>query len=325
MKQTILISILIITTLCSNAQVDKYKYVDDAVKKIGTMPKNNVAEIAAKITKDFKANEDKARAIYYWIANNIAIDPKATKKNDPKNTLPELVIAGRKTTPLGFSLLVQEMCSYAKIRCLSIDGYVKNNAEEINTKGEEKNYSWNVVQLGQSPETWYYIDACRASGYLDAKYTLFTKEFTSQYFFTDKRLFNLIYFPDNMAWQLGEASVKTLTSYYQLPIISNYAVSLEMRKLAPLTGLIKTKINIPINFSFTINNENIINKIVLVKIVGKKVSKEEAMNYTNDNGVITFSNTFKKEEEFQMQVVVNGKVLLQYLVEVKEKKYFCFN
>jgi transglutaminase/protease-like cytokinesis protein 3 len=319
MKKLNLIILLFFVAISSHAQVDKYKYVDETVKKIGSMPKNNVAEIAAKITKDFKANEDKARAIYYWIANNIAIDPKATKKNDPKNTLPELVIAGRKTTPLGFSLLVQEMCSYAKIRCLSIDGYVKNNAEEINTKAEEKNYSWNVVQLGQSPETWYYIDACRASGSLDAKYTVFTKEFTSQYFFTDKRLFNLIYFPDNMAWQLGEASVKNVTSYYQLPIISNYAVSLEMRKLAPLTGLIKTKINIPINFSFTINNENTITKIVLIKGVGKKLSKEEAMNFTNDNGNVSFSYTFKKEEDFQLQVIVNGKVLLQYLVEVKEK------
>ncbi len=319
MKKNILISILILATFCSNAQVDKYKYIDDAVAKIGAMPKNNVAEIAGKITKDFKANEDKARAIFYWIANNIAIDAKATKKNDPKNPLPELVIASRKTTPLGFSLLVQEMCSYAKIRCLSIDGFVKNNAEEINTKGAEKNYSWNVVQLGQSPETWYYIDACRASGTIDAKYTVYTKEFTSQYFFTDKRLFNLIYFPDNMAWQLGEAPVKNLNAYFQLPIISNYAVALEMRKLAPLTGFIKTKINIATNFSFTINNENVINKITLLKVVGKKVSKEEAMNYTNDNGVITFSYTFKKEEEFQLQVVVNGKVLLQYLVEVKEK------
>lgn len=319
MKKINLITLLFLITLCSNAQVDKYKYVDDAVAKIGAMPKNNVAEIAAKITKDFKANEDKARAIYYWIANNIAIDPKATKKNETKNTLPEIVIASRKTTPLGFSLLVQEMCSYAKIRCLSIDGFVKNNAEEIDTKGAEKNYSWNVVQLGQSPETWYYIDACRASGTIDAKYTVYTKEFTSQYFFTDKRLFNLIYFPDNMAWQLGEAQVKNLNAYYQLPIISNYAVALEMRKLAPLTGFIKTKINLTTNFSFTLNNENTISKIELLKVAGKKISKAEAMNFTNDNGVITFSYTFKKEEEFQLQVVVNGKVLLQYLVEVKEK------
>jgi transglutaminase/protease-like cytokinesis protein 3 len=319
MKKLNLIILLFFVAICCNAQVDKYKYVDEAVKKIGSMPKNNVAEIAAKITKDFKANEDKARAIYYWIANNIAIDPKATKKNESKNTLPELVIGGRKTTPLGFSLLVQEMCSYAKIRCLSIDGYVKNNAEEINTKAEEKNYSWNVIQLGQSPETWYYMDACRASGSLDAKYTVFTKEFTSQYFFTDKRLFNLIYFPDNMAWQLGEASVKSVTSYYQLPIISNYAVALEMRKLAPITGLLKTEINLPINFSFTINNENTLTKIALVKVVGKKLSKEEAMNFTNDNGNVSFTYTFKKEEDFQLQVIVNGKLLLQYLVEVKEK------
>ena len=320
MKKIKLSFLLLLIFATTFAQVDKYKYVDDAVAKIGKMPTKNVAEIAANITKDFKENEDKTRAIFYWIANNIAIDPKATKRNETKNTLPELVIQNRKTTPLGFSLLLQEMCSYAKIRCLTVDGFVKNFAEEINVKGEEKNYSWNVVQLGKSPETWYYIDACRASGTIDAKFTTYTKEFTSQYFFTDKKLFNLVYYPDNMAWQLGgDNNPKSVVSFYQLPIISNYAVALEMRKLEPRTGLIKTKINIPINFSFAINNENVINKITLVKGDGKKAAKEEAMNFTNSDGNITFSYTFKKEEEFQLKIMVNGKVLLQYLVEVKEK------
>ena len=92
MKKVNLIIILlhVITPLFS--QADKFKYVDEVVAKVGAMLKNNVAEVAEKITKDFNANEDKARAIYYWITNNIAIDPKATKQNEVKNTLPEIVI-----------------------------------------------------------------------------------------------------------------------------------------------------------------------------------------------------------------------------------------
>ncbi len=309
-----------IAILFSHAQIatSKYQYIDDEVKKLGSFPTKNVAEIADAITAKYSSNEEKARAIFYWIANNIAIDPKAVKQQDEKNKLPEKVIELRKATPLGFSLLVQEMCSYAKIRCLSVDGYVKNHAEEINEKAEEKNYSWNVVQLGQTSEAWYYIDASRASGFLDPKLSIFTKQFTSQYFFTDKKLFNLIYFPDNLAWMLGGGN-KSMKDFYALPVIGNEAVGLEMRKLAPLTGIIKTTITKPVNFSFTINNDNTIKKISILIGNEKKRQKEEPMNFDNTSGDISFTYTFKKEDTFPIQIIAYGKVVLQYIVEVTEK------
>jgi transglutaminase/protease-like cytokinesis protein 3 len=319
MKKGIVFLITTFFITSTFAQADKYKYVDDAVAKIGALPTLNVAQITEKITATFSSNEDKARAIYYWIANNIEIDPAATKKNDVRNTEPEKVILARKATPLSFSLLFQEMCSDVKIRCLSVDGYVKNFASEINEKPDEKNYSWNVVQLGQSPQTWYYVDACRASGYLDNKQTKFTKSFTSQFFFADKKLFNLMYFPDNMAWQLGDATTKSLTGYYALPVISNYAMALEMNKPMPLTGFIKTKINVKNNFSFNINNENTVNKISLLIGDYKKQPKEIPMNFDNNSGQITFAYEFKKEETFPLRITIDGKVVLEYMVEVLEK------
>jgi Transglutaminase-like superfamily len=320
MKKFLLSLFAFFAITITNAQIAtaKYQYIDDDVKRLGSFPTKNVAEIADAITAKFSSNEDKARAIFYWIANNIAIDPKAVKQQDEKFKLPEKVIEIRKATPLGFSLLVQEMCSYAKIRCLSVDGFVKNHAEEINEKADAKNYSWNVVQLGQSSETWYYIDACRASGFLDPKLTVFTKQFTSQYFFTDKKLFNQIYFPDNLAWMLGGGN-KSIKDFYALPVIGNEAVGLEMRKLAPLTGLIKTTIIKPVNFSFSINNDRTIKKVSILIGNEKKKQKEEPMNFDNSGGNISFAYTFKKEDTFPIQIVVDGKIVLQYIVEVTEK------
>ena len=219
MKKLVFAFILIGTAFGVFAQQSKYKNIDDAVEKLGPLNNFNVAVIADTITEKFADNEEKARAIFYWIANNIQLDPKGTRQNDDKNILPEKVIALRKATPLGFSLLVQEMCSAANIRCLSVDGYVKNYAAEINETADEKNYSWNVIQLGQSPESWYYVDAARASGYLDKKSIVFTKQFTSEYFFANRKLFNLAYFPDNNSWQLG-GGVKNVKDYYALPIFN---------------------------------------------------------------------------------------------------------
>ncbi len=319
MKTYILLICSILCTINVSAQTNKYQYIDDAVAKIGALPTLNVANITEAITAKYSESEDKARAIYYWIANNIQIDATATKKLDQRNIDPEKVILSRKATPLGFSLLFQEMCSSVKIRCLSVDGYVKNYASEINEKADEKNHSWNVVQLGTSPNTWYYVDACRASGYLDVKQTIFTKSFTSQYFFADKKLFNLMYYPDNMAWQLGDANTKSLNGFYALPVLANYAMALEVKNPLPLTGYIKTKIGVKINFSFGINSDNTINKISLITGDIKKKGTEIPMNFDVSNGQVTFSYDFKKEDIFPLKIIADDKIVFEYMVEVLEK------
>ncbi len=317
MKKIIFSFLLISLSFSSFAQQAKYKNVDEAVEKLGPLNNFNVAVIADTITEKFADDEQKARAIFYWIANNIQIDPKGTRQNDDKNILPEKVIALRKATPLGFSLLLQEMCSAANIRCLSVDGYVKNYAAEINETADEKNYSWNVVQLGQSPEKWYYVDAARASGYLDKKSTMFTKQFTSEYFFADRKLFNLAYFPDNSAWQLG-GGVKNVKDYYALPVFNNYSFALGLGKPAPISGFVKTTLKKPVLFTFPVNSAIEIKNISLLIGDEKKQQKPEAMNFENNGGVISFTYQFKKEDTFPLKVVVDGKDILQYMVEVTE-------
>ncbi len=317
MKKIAIAFLSLLTVANCFAQQNNYKKIDEAVAKLGPLNNFNVAVIADTITEKFADNEQKARAIFYWIANNIEIDPKGTKQNDDKNILPEKVVALRKATALGFSLLVQEMCSAANIRCLSVDGFVKNYAAEINETAEEKNYSWNVIQLGQSPETWYYVDAARASGYLDKKQTTFTKQFTSEYFFADRKLFNLAYFPDNSAWQLG-GGIKSVKDYYALPVFNNYAFALGLGKPTPINGYIKTSLEKPVLFNFTVNSSVEIKNISLILGDEKKQPKPEAMNFENSGGVISFSYQFKKEDTFQLRVVADGKDILQYMVEVTE-------
>ncbi len=317
MKKIVFALILSAATFCCFAQQSKYISIDEAVQKLGQLNNFNVAVIADTITEKFADNEQKARAIFYWVANNIQIDPKGTRQNDDKNNLPEKIIALRKATPLGFSLLMQEMCSAVNIRCLSVDGYVKKNADEINQIADEKNYSWNVIQLGQSPETWYYVDAARASGYLDKKSTIFTKQFTSEYFFADRKLFNLAYFPDNNAWQLG-GGIKSVKDYYALPVFNNYSFALGLSKPIPITGHIKTTLKKPVVFTFPISGAVDIKNISLIMGDEKKQSKPEAMNFENTGGVISFTYQFKKEDTFPLRVVADGKDILQYMVEVTE-------
>lgn len=316
MKKIFFLLIAALTGLGAWAQNRNYKNIDDKVAALGAMPAENVATIAEKVTGMFSDKEDMARAIFYWIANNIEIDPKATKNQDQRKILPEEIIKYRKATPLGMANLYQEMASDAGIRCLSVDGFVKNSWQDINEIPDEPNFSWNVVQLGTSPDQWFYVDVAGATGFLDADQKVFTKKFTSKYFFTDKALFNLTHFADNIAWQLGP-SPKTLKEFYSLPVLKTSAYDLGVVKISPTTGFIKTKTTKSINYTIAYNG-NDIKTVSLLIGADKKKTKSEPMNFSMSNNTISFAYTFKTEDNMPVKIVVDGVVLAEYVMEVEE-------
>jgi len=294
-----------------------YSGTDSIIKALGSLDSFNVATITDTLTRRYSDKQFKARAIFYWISNNISYDLKGIKSNDNRRSDAEMVIQTRKATPLGYAKLVQEMCSMANIRCLTVDGYVKNYADDINNPPDELNHSWNVVQLGQSPEEWYYIDAAKASGYTDQKLNKFTRDFTSEYFFADKSLFNLDHYPDNGAWQLGSGP-KNLKDFYALPVFSNAAYIFGLKKPQPTTGFIKTKTKNTTSFNFPYKNDVSVTSIMLVTGDEKKQDKPEEMNFSASSGVISFNHQFKKEDSYPVRIIADGKVLLQYYAEITE-------
>lgn len=300
------------------AQKSEYIAADAFAAKIGPLTAFNVATIADTLTRPFDDKAQKARSIYYWITHNIFLDLKGTKANDNRNIDPVTVITTRKATPLGYATLFQEMASLANIRCLTVDGYIKRDATEINNPADEVNHSWVVVQLGKTPTEWYYIDVANGAGYCSGDMRIFTALFTSDYFFAEKSLFDLSHFPDNMAWQLAGKGPQTRKEFYSLPIISNAAFTIGMNNLKPLTGYIKTKTKVPVFFSFNISTDSAISSVTLVAGDDKHLSKPVPMNFTNNGSSVSFSYQFKKEDLFPVRIVVDGKVVAEYMVEATE-------
>jgi transglutaminase/protease-like cytokinesis protein 3 len=316
MKNFMFVALTLLLVLNGFGQSD-YSQTDKFTEGLGSMDSLNVAQIAKRLSQASTDNEQKARAIFYWIAHHIAIDPKATKSGDQRKSLPEDVIKLRKASPLGFAKLYQEMASQANIRCLVVDGYVKNNIDDINNPLDEVNHSWNVVQLGQSPETWYVVDVARASGTLDKKMSAFTKNFTSQYFFADKVLFHLDHYPDNSAWQLG-GGPKSVKDFYALPLFTTASYKYGLRKLAPATGFVKTKMKNKLSFTLPVNSNINIENVSLLIGDTKKMQKPEPMNFSTAGGAIVFSYQFKAADTYPVRVLFNDEVVAEYMVEVIE-------
>ena len=318
MQKSVLL-LLIFISLIGSAQISqkKFEVVDLYVFQLGNLSKNNVAEITDTLTHNFESKELKSRAIYSWICNNIALDPKATRNNDPKNSDPEVVIQIRKASPIGFSKLFQEMASQAGIRCLIVDGYHKSKTDNISNKEDETNFSWNVVQLGTSPNEWYYVDAASGCGYLDLKQTFFTPSFNPEYFFPDKYVFNLDHFAKNTSWLLGDGP-KSLKDFYALPLMKKGSYEFILSKASPSLGLIKAKLNTPFKFNLKFNNHKLVNEISVVLGEGAKQTKPERINFEVKDDEIYFYYKFKKEDTTPFTIIVDGKEILTYLSEISE-------
>ncbi len=295
---------------------DDFSVVDNYVKTLGSLDTLNMGTISYIVTKKFPNPKDKVRAIFDWIAYNINYDVKAGKNNDNEKTNTDLVLKSRKATAAGFAGLFQDMCSVVKIRCLTVDGYAKNTTEQITEKPDGLNHTWAVVQLGQSPDSWYYVDPTWGSGYSDDKKTKFTKAFNADYFFSDKTIFNFQHFPDNSAWMLG-AGPKTESSFFSMPLVKNAAYEYQLGKFAPENGFIKTKLSKPVSFSVKINSSSAI-EIVSLEMGENKKKKTKTVDFTFTGGVISFSHKFDMEDTYPLTLLVNNKPLLGYLVEVSE-------
>ena len=294
----------------------EFQEVDGYVKSLGTLDTLNVGTISHIVNKKFTDNKDKIRAIFDWVAYNISFDCKMYRNNGNEKMVSEDVLKTRKANANGYASLFQDMCSVAKIRCLTIDGYAKFSTEQINEKPDGFNHTWAVVQLGQSQESWFYIDPAWGSGYTDDKMTAFIKAYNEAYFFANKTIFNYQHFPDNNAWLLG-AGIGSLKDFLAMPLVKNAAYEFGCSSFSPLTGFIKTKMKIPVQFSLKAVAGEAIDIVSLAIGEGKK-RQLKTVDYSLKKGSISFSYKFDEEDIYPVTVLINNKPVLVYVIEVTE-------
>ena len=300
----------------SRAQSSNYQSVDQYVLSLGPMPGLNLAVITDSLTLPFTSKAEKARALFIWMANYIEIDPKTTSNYDNRTNDASGVFLRRKGNPTGISLLFQEMCSLASIRCISVEGYYKYHTDEIGDPSDEPNYAWNVVQLSTSPTEWYYIDVSSASGFLDRRKSTFTRQVNDVYFFADRVVFNLQHYPANKAWQLGEgpASVK---SFYNLPCVLPGAYAYKLSSALTPSGLFVTSTEKKSTFKLLARRQDQINNIELIIGEGAKAGKPIRVNFTIENNTIEFQHTFAKSDTYPATVLFDGLEVLRFVAEVE--------
>ena len=194
MKRLFFLTILFfhIMILCSA----DYSRVDEQSHYVPYQLKTPV-EIAKYLTRNLRTDEEKVRAIYFWIANNIRFDVDQVPGNDyryaisgDRNFLKE-VLDSHKGVCQHYALLFDTLCHSVGVKSYFVVGYTRQG-QQIS----ELSHAWNAVMINGE---YYDLDVTWSAGYIeDGK---FRQEFHDDLFMVSPSKFITSHIPFDPAWQ----------------------------------------------------------------------------------------------------------------------------
>jgi len=185
-----------------------YQSIDSRAASIKS---GSVENLHSELVKGLTTDDEKVRAFYSWIANNIIYDVNEASRSYRAvvKQEPEVVFNSRRAVCHGYSALFQKFCELSNIKCFLVSGFSK-----LNGLFDETGHTWNMVYVNQK---WNPIDVTWAAGGINQQ-RRFVKNFSDQYFFSSPADFLAEHYPFDPMWQLIEYPV-SLSDYKRKGVI----------------------------------------------------------------------------------------------------------
>lgn len=220
---------IIVLVKASFGQLSKADYYNAIDNKIYTLSKNESLTLDSLIKYvkiNFISPEDKVRAFYSWVAQNIIYDinhlnnmvslsKMNVKMQSGISQNADTVFIKKKAVCEGYSLLLHKLLESCSIPSYVIGGYTKTPEGEINT---EILHTWNAVKIDS---TWQLIDVTWSGGYVNAM-NQYVKRFSDKYFLSKPEEFIKDHLPLDPMWQLLIAPASK-NSFFEANNNSTYA------------------------------------------------------------------------------------------------------
>ncbi|KAA3635050.1 MAG: hypothetical protein DWQ02_10460, partial [Bacteroidetes bacterium] len=156
-------------------------------KKVPETVIYDVEKLSNALTADLTDEYDKACTIFEWVRFNIRYDSEAYRRNKKRiNATTTDVLRRREAVCLGYSQLFADMCKYADLEVVVIDGHSKQGSYP--PKMEEADHAWNAVRINGE---WKLLDVTWAADLRG-----------NQYFCTPPETFIQQHLPVDPMWQL---------------------------------------------------------------------------------------------------------------------------
>ncbi|MCF6308449.1 MAG: hypothetical protein L3J09_10895 [Flavobacteriaceae bacterium] len=259
-------------------------------------------EISKFITRDFQTEEEKVRAIYSWIIQNIAYEPSEYKKFDyrfsnyrernkkeeiTRNKIINRTLQKGIAVCEGYAFLFEKLCELQGITNYLVRGDTKTTIEGIG-KEFNTNHMWNVAIIdGKS----YLFDPTWGAGKYNQK---FIKELSYFYYKTPPKQFIKTHYPDIFEDALVLESMSK-QEFSEIPLIINRDLLIS-DIITPNKGIIYTEMYFD-EVQFLIKNTN---------------PKEITFSFGGEQNEV--SKLIKKENliEFSVPLQIGVKTLLIY-------------
>lgn len=296
-----------------------YSKVDSLV---GLYPKNfnRIEDLVSKIAQDFSSDEEKSRAVFYWVSNTISYDVDFSKriedeklnaysyKTEKERLLKEKKLIfesatkafnSKKTVCYGYAALFLEISKKLGLECELVQGDLKSDFSQINLS-IQLNHAWNVVKIKNE---WKFIDCTLAAGNVSTKTNQFVFKFNDAFFLTNPELFFLNHFPEEKKWLLLN---KTKEDYIKLPVYFPDYINSNIKIISPISGVLSNKDN----KSLILNNINIEEDIVRCYLGNS--NKFIILDY-NEN-LNSYEIPLKNIQDDYLIIFVNKTPLISYKI-----------
>jgi hypothetical protein len=203
------------STAAASGDEDRYAEVDRYALTAPASAAHSIDALARYLTLPFTRDDEKARAIFRWIADNISYDVEGyfSKRASAKSGD---VLQSRSSVCAGYSSLFEALGRKAGLEVVTITGFGKgfsyNPGDPLT---DESKHAWNAVKIdGQ----WKLIDCTWGAGKVDVE-RRYRKEFEPYYFLAKPEEFIFRHFPSDAKWQLLPADV-SLRQFLDLPLVT---------------------------------------------------------------------------------------------------------
>lgn len=303
----ILLLFLIVGFACYSQD---YTLVDTKIK---AYPRafTSIDRLASRVNTDFKTEEDKARALFTWIASNIKYDyPKMERiaakdlttinsyQPDDKAALKTLI--ERKGVCQDYAVLYKVLAEKTGLEAVVISGFSKNKIEDIGIVPLETDHAWNAVKIDG---VWKLLDTTWGAGAIyfgENSKPVF--KLNDSYFFSDPVKFSLNHFPEDKTWLFANT---TFEEYIQSPLF--YDINFDI--VTPWEGILdKSKMS---SISFRL----------------KDLEPDDLIVYSFDNvysediepeivdGIANFSIPLNEDSGKSLYIFVNSDCKVAYRID----------
>ena len=207
-----------------------FSTIDAYVLGLRTRRNISEAELAQVITMHSTTKMEKARAIFIWLANNIAYDTNYRIYSK------EVALRQGRGVCQAYSELFKSLGELAGLEVMVIAGDSKPQTYRRPSDIDRRGHAWNAVKVDDG--RWALVDATWGAGYVNNK--KFTRKLSEFWFDTSPEFFVFTHLPKEENWQLLDKPV-TRDEFLRMPPLSPELVAWGFNPDATLSYFINTR------------------------------------------------------------------------------------